>query len=518
MRASSPRLNRIPLLLLMACFLVSCKARPKVAIVPPRPVVPEALVQQYVTQGDREFSKHHLYGWRQAELAYTKAYKLEQRNSVKEKLLLTRFLIATREEDEDIPGSVLDDVLRDLCPEPMDGRQRAICELARASREGFGAAFWQARADRPPRLDPSTFAFSDSPLEAYQYALYCRTFGIEPEWDAANNPYEKFKDSPLFLYLTLGPDTLNRATDLEKSLPDFAELLAFIGEAHFQNSRYKNARVYFNKALALVPDYTRANNGLGNIYLFVLEDYENALKIYDVTLRQDPQNAAALFGKGATLHYLGRFEDSIAVLEAMLGTDLTRKGRTSHFNVRYYRGEGLYYQAYDYHLLRQPEKARQRIDLAKKDLPDSPEIGYLSGVLYFNEYRLEEAKQDFLRVLGVAGSNCFANYYLGLIYADSDQQRMLSSFVGAAACLEANMRNRERNIQSLATLDVEPEEREALLAKLTKSLVDFRLSAIELLEKMRSMLTGLQGQRNWESYLNLMSKVLTDLHADNAKQ
>ena len=518
MHGSSRLLNRSALILFSACLVISCKAKPKVVIAPPKPVVPEALIQQYVSQGDTEFSKQHLYGWRQAEVAYTKAYELDRRDSVQEKLLLTRLLIATREEDEDIPSRGLDNVLGDLCAEPLDNRRKAICELARAYREGFGAAFWRARLDRPARLEPSVFAITESPLEAYLYALYCKIFGLGAEWDKSHNPYEKFKDSPLFIYLTMGPDTLKKIGNPDQTFPDFAELFAFIGEVHFQNQQYKNARVYFNKALALVPEYTRANNGLANIYLFTLEDYENALKTYEATLRHDARNTAALFGKGAALHHLGRFEESISVLETMMGTDLTRKGRTNQLSVRYYRGEGRYYQGYDYHLLRQPTEARTHVDLAKKDLPDSPEINYLSGLLYFNEHRIEEAKQDFLRVLQAAPSYCYANYYLGLIFADADQRAMLTSFVGASSCLQSSVNNLGKNIQELSILDVEAEEKEALRAKLTQKLADYRVSAIELLEKMATFLTELQGKKDWQAPLRLINRVLADLRAPTTKQ
>lgn len=517
MHGSTPSLNRIALLLISACLLISCKAKPKVVVTPPKAVVPEALIQQHLAQGDAEFSKQHLYGWRQAEAAYTRAYQLDKRDSIHERILLTRLLIATREEDEDVPGRGLDDIIQDLCLEPLEGRRKAICEIARSYRQGFGAAFWRERTDRPAPLDASLFAISESPLEAYLYTLYSKVFGTRAEWNAANNPYEKFKDSPLFIYFTLGPDTLKKIGDPEKAFPDFAELLAFVAEVHFQNQRYKEARAYFSKVLTLVPDYTRANNGLANIYLFVLEDYDNALKTYEATLKRDPWNTAALFGKGASLHHLGSFEESISVLETMLGTDLTRKGRTSDLNVRYYRGEGRYFQAYDYHLLRQPEQARAHIDLAKKDLPESPEINYLSGLLYFNENRLEEATQDFVSVLRVAPSSCYANYYLGLIYANSNQDRMLTSFIGTASCLVSSINNLEKNIQHLATLDVEAGEREALRGKLTKRLTEYRASSIELVVKMTTLLTELQSQKNWKTQLNFMNRLLADLRATTAK-
>ena len=503
--------SRFAVLFLVSCLFVSCRARPKVATPPAKPAVPEELIQQHVAQGDLEFSKQHLFGWRQAEIAYAKALELDEREMIREKLRLTRFLIKTREEDEDIASRGIEELLRDLCVEPLDARHRAICEIGRAYQQGLDAAYWQTRADNPPRLDVSVFQIAESPLEVYFYTLHCKTFGNRGEWDAANNPYEKFKDSPLFIYLTLGPDTLKRVGDPDKLFPDFAELLVFAGDSHFQDRRYKDARAYYRKALALIPDYTRAINSLGNFYLFVLEDYENALKTYESALARDPTNTAALFGKGAVLHYLERFQESIDVLNDMLATDLTRKGRVSSYNVQYYRGEGRYYQAYDYHLMRAQDKARELIDLAKKDLPDNAEINYLSGLLYYMEYRLKEAEKDFLAVLRQGASNCYAYYYLGLIHSDTNADEMLRFFTGSCSCLDATRRNLERNIQAVPGLDVEPEEKAALTAKLTKRLSEFRVSGAELIEKMSSMVVELQGRRNSKAHLDLMDKVLKDL-------
>jgi tetratricopeptide (TPR) repeat protein len=505
------------IILLTLYMLVSCKGRPRVVAPPPR-VIPEALIQQYLAQGDADFSKMHLHGWRQAEKAYAKAYALDPRKSIQDKRLFTRFLIAAREEDEDIVSRGLGDLVPNLCREPSAARAMVMCELARAYDQGFGPTFWQSRADKPHRLDPELLAAVETPLDAYLYALYGKTFGLKLEWDSANNHEEKLKDSPLFVYLNMGPATFKKIPELEKVHPEFAELLAFVGESHFQAARYRTARAYFNKALALVPDYTHAINGLGNIYLFALEDYENALKTYESATRIDPNNIAALFGKGAALHYLGRFQQSIATLDEMLRSDLTRKGRASQSNIRYFRGEGRYFQAFDHFLLVESDKARQLIDMAKEELPDSPEINYLSALLYFNQYRLEEAKKDFLAVLKRASSNCHAHYYLGLIHADSDAEQMARFFTGACACMEVTKRNLERAMQSLPGIDLEPEERADLRTRLSKKLADFRSSGVELIEKMSSMILELQGERSWKTYLDMMNRILSDLRPAPSKE
>src|SRR6266536_5378382 len=93
-----PQRSRFVVIFFAACLLVSCKARPKVATAPAKPAVPEELIRQHVAQGDAEFSKQHLFGWRQAETAYAKALDLDDREMIREKLQLTRFLIKTREE------------------------------------------------------------------------------------------------------------------------------------------------------------------------------------------------------------------------------------------------------------------------------------------------------------------------------------------------------------------------------------------------------------------------------------
>ncbi len=50
--------------------------------------------------------------------------------------------------------------------------------------------------------------------------------------------------------------------------------------------------------IKMIPEYTRAINGLANIQLFVLEDLEKALDYYEAALGYDRANTAALFGKG----------------------------------------------------------------------------------------------------------------------------------------------------------------------------------------------------------------------------
>jgi tetratricopeptide (TPR) repeat protein len=83
-------------------------------------------------------------------------------------------------------------------------------------------------------------------------------------------------------------------------------------------------------------------NGLGNISLFALEDYETALEYYQLSLKWNPASAAALFGTGMIFHHLGKYAESNLYLDRMLESDLSRDGHTSEEAVRYYQGEANY--------------------------------------------------------------------------------------------------------------------------------------------------------------------------------
>jgi len=70
-------------------------------------ISPEIL--DYIAQGDAQFRDSHLYGWRQAESLYQRAYALNASDELRKKLLLTRLKILTRQFDEDIPRSAAGD-------------------------------------------------------------------------------------------------------------------------------------------------------------------------------------------------------------------------------------------------------------------------------------------------------------------------------------------------------------------------------------------------------------------------
>jgi len=487
----------------------SCRTKPQPVPIPVGPAVPEELIQELVAQGDELYRAMHLYAWRRAEAAYAKAYSLAPRQEIREKLALVKLLRMTREIDEDIACPSMEEDITFICRNPTDTRAQALCDLAR----GYGAGP-VAAAEQLKRVDPSVLQVESSPLDAYFLALHARTFGLEAKDELLRKQVsEKYKDSPLFMYLNLGMGS-SRVT---QQFPDFAEAWEFAAEMSFQRTQLKAARTGFAKALEFVPDYTRAIIGLANIYFFKLEDYANALQTYENALKWDPGSTAALFGKGAAVHHLERYDDSNATLDQMLATDLSRRGRVTRDSVLYYRGEANYYKAYNHHLQNHPERARELIDVAKQDLPQSEEINYLSGLLYFNAGELDKAKADFEKA-AKQGKNCYAYHYLGLIEFKTGGPTAASQFLTCTACLERSLRTFQQNIQAAEALDVEPSEKQALMLRMEMKLVSYRDSSADLIQRMIGLIRGSEIDAKWKQlFMDTMTDLLAKVRSISVK-
>jgi tetratricopeptide (TPR) repeat protein len=510
--------------LAFSVLLCGCRKKPA-AVAVPKPN-PEAL--QYITEGDAYFRQHHLYGWRKAEVSYRKACDLACSDELGKKLRLTRFLILIRQVDEDIPNPKAEAVVKELCGDGEN--QRDLCEIARW--------YGNYKKDRLPETrDYSIFKGEDSALETYFRLLLP---GGSPQADSKLDPEslsDEFKASSLFLYLNPGRLKAKDPVEVETAYPEFAEAFEYLAESLFQRKKYGAARTYFRKAVEIIPDYTRAINGLGNIYFFALEDYERALHYYQSSLMQDSTNTAALFGVGAALHKLDRYEESNAALDRMLAGDLIHNSRLDSAGYHYYSGEGIYLKAYNYHLLKNPLRARELVDTARQFLPDSEEIIELSGMLYFEAKQLEEARNEFLRIIAKGNSNCNAQMHLGLIYRrlkqtagdqssedrsvkssrgyqetwslrdESPEKKALSYFLGACSCMESGVRNLKEQMNSVPALDLEPNERVLLQDKLRYRLGEVRASCSSNIELMITEASEDPVPNN-DRYLNLMREIL----------
>src|SRR5438093_7956217 len=212
-------LLKIAAILVLTPLLLSCRAKPKI-VRTPVPAAPDARIEEYIKQGDAHFLDFHLYGWRIAETFYKKAFELEQSEAVKEKLLLTRFLIMTRQIDEDIVYKDLQGTVGSLCAGPRTPRGRELCDVARQYQEGFGATYWQKRAEQSKQLDRTAFDYENSVVDAYLYSLCLRTYGIEEPKHPGVSLSERYKTSPLFLYLNAARKDVRQIKEYEQLYPE----------------------------------------------------------------------------------------------------------------------------------------------------------------------------------------------------------------------------------------------------------------------------------------------------------
>lgn len=494
--------------LISATLALGCHAGPQTVAAPGISAATEEQIQRCLSEGDEAFQGMHLSAWRRAEKAYAQAFGLAPRKEIDSKLALTRLLRMTREIDEDIPCPTMADDIRFICQDAADPRGQALCDLARAYAAGPAAASKEMK-----RADPSVLPVDTSPLDAYIFALLSKAFVSDAKDDDLRKQLsEKYNDSPLFIYLNMGSGSTTLSQITQRS-PDFAEVWELQAELSFQKTAIKQARAAFSTALALLPDYTRAINGLANIYFFTLEDYPAALKTYESALKRDPGNTAALFGKGAALHNMEEYQDSNAALDLMLASDLSRRGRVEANSVQYYRGEANYYKAYNYRLMKDAARARELIDIAKQDLPQAEEINYLSGLLYYDEGLLPEAKADFVRAVKT-GKNCNAYHYLGLIEFKDGTPTAAAQFLTSSACFERSVRTYQEYIRSLSGLDVEADEKNALEIRMEMKLADYRDTSIQLVQRMIGMIRGSSINTTYrQAYMGFMSDLLTKLHA-----
>jgi tetratricopeptide (TPR) repeat protein len=509
-------MNRFITAALLGALVLSVSpmaCRTKSVAVPAPKIRPEAA--EFTAQGDAHMREAHLYGWRQAEALYQKAYEINASDELKKKLLLSRFLILIRQIDEDIPYPETDAVIKELCA--GDSYQKNLCGIAEWIKNGRKAG--------QLNLSGSIFKGEDQAIESYINLLL---FQAAPQIDAFpdSGTFASYKESPLFLYLNIGKVTSKDPVEFEKKHPQFAEAFEALADHLFQKKKYRLARAFYQKAIDLIPEYTNAFIGLGNIYLYVLEDLAKSTYYYDAALKRDPSSAAALFGKSLVLQQLGNYQESNAVLDRMLGLSLARnKWIDGVPDAQYYQGQGNYLKAYNHFLMKDPREARELVNLAKKSLPNSIEVSYLSGLLYYESKDLEPARQDFLRVAGTG--NCDAQLHLGLIYeqlaavngnqplpGEKEFAGVKSSqyLVQAGGCLEAIVGSLSYSIRTMDLSELEPREQAFLKNRMEKKLSDTRLSSCSTIEMIIDRISKSVAPAK-ENFLKHLNEILARLRS-----
>jgi tetratricopeptide (TPR) repeat protein len=244
-----------------------------------------------------------------------------------------------------------------------------------------------------------------SELAAYVLAAWsCGHGRYSEEWRDPAELLKAFPDSLLLKYAvaTCGegrPDLLEEILARE---PGFAEAHYHMGESALEERKLLTAETHLLAAYRAIPESPQTRILLAGIY-FATEEFDSSLKFYDLTLEISPEFRDALLGKAVCLGYLGRFEESMAVLGRILELGY------------WLLGEAHYWLAWDLHELKRDGEALGHVDQAKGRLPTDSEVFGLAGTLSLGLGEIGRAEADFLESLKYNPQNVDSLFGLGTV-------------------------------------------------------------------------------------------------------
>jgi tetratricopeptide (TPR) repeat protein len=249
---------------------------------------------------------------------------------------------------------------------------------------------------------------TSSDLFAYLYISFHGAYAYRfPETDTLTELAELFPVSPLVRFkLAIYP-----ALDLQglQSLltmdPEFHEAELFLGDLEMQSGKVLSAEKRYLNAFAHIPESTAVVISLANV-CFHLEEFDRCLEFNDMALELAPRYRDALLGRAMSLGYLNRHEEALTELQKILELG------------KYYIGETYYWTAWNLNELGRIDEAQSNIDKAKNYLIGHKEVASLSGLIAYQQKRLDDAEKDFTEALDLNPYDCEAAFYMGKIHAE----------------------------------------------------------------------------------------------------
>jgi tetratricopeptide (TPR) repeat protein len=261
-------------------------------------------------------------------------------------------------------------------------------------------------------------------------------------------PHARLPASPLLSYRAAicGFDLISALSAVRDREPRFIESAFFIASIEMALSAGDGpgqARAHLTEALARFPAST-AILYLTASYHQLVENYPEALLIYDRMLAVQPANNPARLGRLMCLSKLDRAQEAI--------DEATRVLELGDDN----RADAYYWRAHNHRALGQLAEARRDISAAKES-STTPDVLRLAGIIEYEQRDLDPAEADLTAAIGAAGVDCTARWYLALVHRQ--RKRWLISghaFEDAMGCFRDRARGsaeRLRTLQARADLD-----------------------------------------------------------------
>lgn len=106
---------------------------------------------------------------------------------------------------------------------------------------------------------------------------------------------------------------LNKAEEfLQKAInlyPDYLPSLKLMAEIYVRQNKYKEAIIYYKRALLVNPKDTEARINLADVYGWKGE-YDRSIGLYKEVLEDEPNNVSAMLGLAKVLRWAQRFEEA----------------------------------------------------------------------------------------------------------------------------------------------------------------------------------------------------------------
>lgn len=247
--------------------------------------------------------------------------------------------------------------------------------------------------------------------------------------------------------------------------PEFSEAHYHLGQVALREKRLFDAERHLLRAFQAIPESPQPRILLAGIY-FATEEFATSLQFYDLALEVSPVYRDALLGKAISLAYLGRHEESMAVLDRIL--------ELGYWLV----GESHYWLAWNLHAVQRGPEALRHIDEAKSRLPTNTRVFSLSGQIASEVGELERGEKDFLRSLDLDQANTEALFGLGALHAKQARWPAAAEFYDRASrAYDAEGEALAAAIEDLKAAVLDPERKSRLLQKRSARLEQARLES-----------------------------------------
>ena len=231
----------------------------------------------------------------------------------------------------------------------------------------------------------------------------------------------------------------------------FVEISYELGLSAVGRLKLDEADTALERAYDWHPQWPAVTVTLGHVAM-TGEDFARALTYYDKTLDLEPHAVEALLGKARALTYLGRYEQSISVVDQLLLE-------------RWYVGDARYWRAMNEYQLGRFDEAWSDVEESAKLLVNAL-VPKLAGLIAYRRQQPDVARAKFEASRQRDPEDCETGFYLGVVLAEQRVwDRTATVFVETARCLETAERDLIRQIERIRGSEDPPERQARRIAR-----------------------------------------------------